>query len=329
VIGAEGIGSIAKLAAGGENSNSDVFPDKAYGGIMGLFILILSFAPNLSKAWFISAIGLVGSILIACYGVFGSSYVISKSNDDSSDVSYDRPAATNPNGNESLEYAMTVVSEFGSIIFSFGYPIVIPNIQASLHDHSTVDCNRDMKKANTAAYSLSYPSLMLTAILGYVAFGSTVNSNFLLSLNNYLKPAAMYVIWIMLILKAGAEASIFNQSAFALIRDMVGLTIETDHVDHMPKNKYIDAVIRIVWVSIATIIAIFVPIFQDLAAIAGAIAVAPLCFILPIIMWNKKHEGQVSTRKLMIHRIIIGILVVIAIIGLIGTIYNLIVTLTS
>lgn len=200
--------------------------------------------------------------MIACYSIIGSSVVIARADhrgDSTAADFYGRPP-NDDTENPGMGYIMGVLSSFGSVLYAFGYAIVIPDIHASLHDHNTTDSQKDMKKATYSAFMFAYPAYLLAALVGYGAFGATVNDEVLLSLNNYLAPAAMYFIWAFVIIKVSTEAAIFNQCAFTLIRDMVGLTIDHDHVDYHSRNKWIDYMLRFVWLVLTTLIAMFVPV---------------------------------------------------------------------
>ena len=200
--------------------------------------------------------------MIACYSIIGSSVVIARADhrgDGTAADFYGRPP-NDDTENPDAGYIMGVLSSFGSVLYAFGYAIVIPDIHASLHDHNATDSQKDMKKATYSAFMFAYPAYLLAALVGYGAFGATVKGEVLLSLNKYLAPSAMYFIWVFVIIKVSTEAAIFNQCAFTLIRDMVGLTIDHDHVDYHSRNKWIDYMLRFVWLVLTTLIAMFVPV---------------------------------------------------------------------
>ena len=149
-------------------------------------------------------------------------------------------------------------------MFGYGFHAVLPDIQASLHDHNTKDSKSDMKKAVTAAFSFSYPAYIIVALIGFAAFGYSVESDVLVSINNVLSKDAMYVIWIFVTIKTSTEAAVYNQAAFTLTRDITGLTIDSDHSDHHPRNWKIDFVMRFVYVTAAACIAVFIPFVSSL-----------------------------------------------------------------
>lgn len=197
---------------------------------------------------------------------------------------------------------------------------MLPDIQASLHNHSTKDSKKDTKKAVTLAFALSYPAYLIVALVGYAAFGYNVNSNLLKSLNDVLSKSSMYAVWVFVTFKTATEASIYSQAAFTLTRDTFGLTIDSDDINHHPKNRMLELMIRFVWVVLASLIAMFVPYFSDLTAITAAISIIPTSFLLPIILWNKKHGATAVKWRLWCHYFALFFCVVLAIIILIGAI---------
>merc|ERR1719473_631268 len=183
------------MASGGSEEN-DAFGIRISTLIMGVIVMVLSFAPNLSKAWWISAFGFLAAVMIACYAIFGSVSVLASGQGykhvttlDTGDSSATTANPTKEGEIESaesddLKHLMGVFSSFGSVIFAYGYQVIMADIQASLQDHGTTDAQRDMKKATVGAYGFAFPAYLLTAILGYAAFGPNVNGELLLSLNS-------------------------------------------------------------------------------------------------------------------------------------------------
>jgi amino acid permease len=333
VVGAQGIQTMDTMAYGGSEEN-DAFGIRISTLIMGVIVMVLSFAPNLSKAWWISAFGFLAAVMIACYAIFGSASVLASGQGYKDVTTLDTTTTASSTEDEietesDLNYLMGVFSSFGSVIFAYGYQVIMADIQASLQDHGTTDARRDMKKATAGAYGFAFPAYFFTAILGYAAFGPDVNGELLLSLNDYLPAGAMYVIWIFVIVKVATEASVFNQAAFTFLRDILGwnaTSTENDEESIIPKrNIWIrDAILRIVWVTIGIIIAAFVPIFSDLSAIAASVATTPLAFVIPVILWNNKYRDTASSLHISLNRVFMVVFVLFAIIGLTGAVYDLV-----
>ena len=222
--------------------------------------MVLSLLPDLNRAWQISVMGALAAFIITGYSIGGSCVALF---DDSisETVEFDRPPATDG----SKDQIFALMASFGDILFGYGFHAVLPDIHASLHHHSTKDSKTDMKKAITAAFSFSYPAYLVVALVGYAAFGYNVNTNVLLSINNVLPKEAMYPVWVFVTVKTATEAAVYNQAAFTLTRDIFGLTLDSDHVDHHPKNWKLDIVIRFVWVTLAALVAVYVPFVSKTA----------------------------------------------------------------
>merc|ERR1711957_632237 len=121
-------------------------------------------------------------------------------------------------------------------------------------------------------------------------------------------------------IKTSTEAAVFNQAAFTLLRDITGLTMDSDHIDYHSRNWKINFVIRFVYVTAAACIASFIPIFSDLASITAAISITPTTFLLPVIMWNKKHGSTAPKWRLYVHYVCLFLSVVTALTALIGAV---------
>jgi len=150
---------------------------------------------------------------------------------------------------------------------------VLPDIQNSLGEQEDgQSTRRDMKRAIKWAFSVTFPS--------YAAFGVDVATDLLISMSFVLSNAAMYVIWVFVIIKTSTEATIYNQSAFAMVDDVFGI-----------KRKSIDIAMRVIWTLVCTLVAMYIPFFNDLTAICGAVSLTPLSFVYPVIFWNSNESG--------------------------------------
>eukprot|EP00529_Nitzschia_sp_RCC80_P024138 CAMPEP_0113446716 /NCGR_PEP_ID=MMETSP0014_2-20120614/3857_1 /TAXON_ID=2857 /ORGANISM="Nitzschia sp." /LENGTH=448 /DNA_ID=CAMNT_0000337831 /DNA_START=505 /DNA_END=1848 /DNA_ORIENTATION=+ /assembly_acc=CAM_ASM_000159 len=272
------VGGTAMFTLDGLDDNQKL-DQTAWIAIMGGIVLALSLLPDLSHIWQISALGCVAAFMIVGYSIGGSSVAIAE--DFETDIG--RPEES------TIHTMFRTMSSFGSIIFGYGFHAVLPDIQSSLHEHDSQNAHKDTKKAVTIAFSIAGPAYLIVALIGYAAFGAAVEDNILLNINDVLSSNAMYVIWVFVAVKTASEGAVFNQAAFTLIRDVSGLTVQDDHVDHHPRSWALDWIMRSLYVILATIVAIFVPFFGDLTAITGALSITPLSFILPIVLWNKEQ----------------------------------------
>jgi len=153
-------------------------------------IMVLSLLPDLNRAWQVSVCGAFAAFLIVGYIIAGSIVaLIDSASDGGTPIVYEPPLSVT----EDPVYKFTLMAELGAIMFGYGFHSLLPDIQASLHDHNTKDSKSDMKKAVTAAFGFSYPAYITVALIGFAAFGYQVESEVLLSINNVPSKDAMYV----------------------------------------------------------------------------------------------------------------------------------------
>ena len=240
------------------DTTASKLPKRVWTVIMGCLVLVLSMAKDMSSMWQISAVGTLSVFVIVLYSIVGSSVVLSQ---ESTVPNYDAQECISTGDN----YAAELLTSIGSIIFGYGFHVVLPDIQTSLHETDSTNVHKDMKKAITGAFSIAFPSYLVIALLGFAAFGVSVESELFLSLTLHLSKAAMYVVWVFVIIKTAAEGAVYNQSAFIICRRIVGIT----------KRSY-DVLFRFLWMVVSTLVAIYIPFFGDLTAITGALSVTPL-----------------------------------------------------
>lgn len=217
--------------------------------IMGCFVLLPSMTKDLSSMWQISAIGTASVIAIVLSSIVGSIIAFS----DEYKATYDAVECVAANE----IYAAEVLTSLGSILFAYGYHAVQPDIQNSLFetDSTPNNAHKDMKKAIIAAFSIALLAYLVIALLGFAAFGESVASDLLLSLEltQVVSKAGMIVIWMFVIIVAAANGLIVNQVAFASCQDILGISKRSHSV-----------IFRFLWIAASTIVAMYVPFFADL-----------------------------------------------------------------
>ena len=278
--------------------------------IMGCFVLLLSLTKDMSSMWQISAMGTLSVFVIVLYCIIGSSIALME---NTSTPQYNAEECLNAGDS----FAAELLTGFGSVIFGYGFHAVLPDIQTSLHEESN-NAHKDMKKAISGAFSIAFPAYLVIALLGFAAFGVSVASDVLISMTMILSKAAMYVVWVFVIIKTATEAAVYNQSAFVICRGILGIT----------KRSY-DIVFRVVWVVVATLVAMYIPFFGDLTAITGALSVTPLSFVYPVFFWNKKHKHDAPKWRIRFHYVFIAVWTTLGGAALVGAIWSLIINLRS
>lgn len=268
IVGGTAMSTMDTLA----NNGKETLSLKLWMVVDAIFVFAFSMTKDLSSAWQISIVGSLAAFLIVGYSVAGSIVALTDPSEMES-VEYARPASET----KGLEYQVHLMAAFGEIMFGYGFHAVLPDIQASLHSGSAEESRSHMKKAVTGAMTFSATSYLIVAMMGYAAFGVSVNSLLLLDFNDLLPDAAMYTVWVFVAIKTSTEGAVFNQAAFSLTRDLLGMTQEDDQgrrsIDHHPKNWILDFVMKLVWVALATVVAIYLPYFGDLTSITSAISI--------------------------------------------------------
>ena len=263
LVGGSAFVELDVLAQGG--TADPVLSKRVWMVLDAVVVLLLSLFPNLNRAWQVSVLGAVAAFIIVIYSIAGSVVGIVDNNTDATmestidTVTYVQPDSVTT----TLEYNFMVMASFGSILFGYGFQLILPDIQASLQEHSTKDANADMRKAFTTASACSSPAYLTVALVGFAAFGIGVSSELIESIQTVIPPAAMYPIWIVVIIKTSTEAAVYNQAAFTLTRDIFGWSTTRDDTDQKinapPQNTIVDVLMKVIYISCATVVALYLP----------------------------------------------------------------------
>ena len=70
-------------------------------------------------------------------------------------------------------------------------------------------------------------------------------------------------------------------------------------------------------------VAIFVPYFNDLTAITGALSITPLSFVLPIVFWSRVHGTSAPMWRKVFHCIFVASFGLMGVAALIGACYEI------
>lgn len=301
----------------------EVLPTKVCRLIMGAVVFVISLFPDLSEAWPVSVVGSVAAFLIVSYALAGSSLWIERC--DSSEIAHHRDWA-------GLDQVFDIMSSFGTFMFGYGFQSIVPDITSSLHIHEKKERARQMMTAVKLSFGFVGPSYIVIACLGYAAFGMNVSPNVMDTIGIVMGNGPMYVIWAFIAVKTATEAAAYNQASFTLLRESFGLADRTNE-DHLPAANTrawtIEVTTRLIWTVGATMMALFIPYFDDLTAITSAVGFTPLCFILPMMFWNKKNEKTAPRWRVRLHYGFMVVFILIALIALTGAIGDLIIQMSG
>ncbi|KAK2076912.1 hypothetical protein QBZ16_005140 [Prototheca wickerhamii] len=172
-------------------------------------------------------------------------------------------------------------SALGSITLLFGNTVLIET-QATLAARPSAV--RPMRRAALVGYSVVCVQVLAVVLSGYGAFGSGVDS---LVLNSIAHPA-----WLVITANACMVANgvagylMFAHSVFDWVDTRIALAHWTG-VEYRDSGAVIlkRLAFRAAFVAGTGFLAVALPFIQDLMGLVGAIGYAPLCFILPCVMW--------------------------------------------
>eukprot|EP01025_Chloroclados_australasicus_P056974 TRINITY_DN7093_c0_g1_i4.p1 TRINITY_DN7093_c0_g1~~TRINITY_DN7093_c0_g1_i4.p1 ORF type:complete len:438 (-),score=17.29 TRINITY_DN7093_c0_g1_i4:518-1831(-) len=201
----------------------------------------------------------------------------------------------------------------GSILFSFGGMCTFLEIQAALPSPS----QKSMLQGFSVSYVLALCLYFVVAVSGYLAFGSVVNENILISV---AKPK--WVIALangMVFLHVVAGYQVYSMPVFELFQNTIG--------KKWAERPCLRFSYRAVYVFVGAVIATCLPFFAAMNGLVGSIGMGMITFVLPFVMafcyWNKQLN---AVFKLLIVLIVVT-MIILAGMGATGALYNIVLKL--
>lgn len=273
--------------------------------LFGIIQLFLSQVPDFHGLWWVSLFGALMSVGY-CSVATGASIAAAVSNPEP--IIYVRPNATR------MDTAMGVLNSVGSIAFTFGGQVVLPEIQATLARPPPTPPT--MMRGVGMAYGIVISAYFAVAISGYAAFGATVQPDVLLSIR---KPTALIdAANLMVVLHVAAGYQVFGMPLFDSIES--GLRSK---LSRPPRPWIMRLIVRSIYVVCITFIACLLPFFGDLMGLIASIGLMPITFIIPSLLWisAKKPRGI----ELVLNVLIALAMTVLAVLAFIGSVRNIVV----
>ncbi|CAL0325307.1 unnamed protein product [Lupinus luteus] len=227
---------------------------------------VLSHLPSLNS---ITAISLAAAVMSLSYSTIA--WVASVRNGVQPNVEY---------GNRSSTTAGNVFGFFsalGDVAFGYAGHSVILEIQATIPSTPEKPSKGPMWKGMTVAYIIVALCYFPVSVLGYWAFGNSVDDNILISLQ---KPR-----W--LIATANIFVVIHVIGSYQIYAVAVFDTIESFLVKKMKFKPtwFLRFISRNVYVSLTMFLGITFPFFGGLLGFLGGFVFAPTAYFLPCIIW--------------------------------------------
>ncbi|KAI8883422.1 hypothetical protein K501DRAFT_219314 [Backusella circina FSU 941] len=191
-----------------------------------------------------------------------------------------------------------------TISFSFGGNVVYPHVEASMKHP------RNWSKAVAGGLSTCAAMYIITAVAGYLVYGSDVAS----PVYNSIPAGAAQIVAIVIITLHVLLAAPILVTSFSLdIEEMFDITVERFG---KVREFFIRAAIRIATMCVVGVIACTVPHFGALMSLIGAFSNCALIFIFPVVFYLK----LTGVRNKPIYELAWCLLVVI--LGIVGLIFG-------
>ncbi|XP_058102185.1 lysine histidine transporter 1-like isoform X1 [Magnolia sinica] len=168
-------------------------------------------------------------------------------------------------------------SAFGDIAFAYAGHNVVLEIQATIPSTPEKPSKKPMWKGVIVAYIVVALCYFPVALIGYWAFGNSVEDNILISLEKpaWLIAAANFFVVIHVI----GSYQIFAMPVFDMLETLLVKKL------HFPPGLTLRIVTRSTYVALTMFIAMTFPFFGGLLGFFGGFAFAPTSYFLPCIMW--------------------------------------------
>ncbi|KAJ8564977.1 hypothetical protein K7X08_001437 [Anisodus acutangulus] len=226
----------------------------------------LSHCPNFNSISFVSFMAAVTSL---SYSTIGWGASIHKGIGPEVDYS--------PRASTTVGRVFGAFHALGEVAFAYAGHNVVLEIQATMPSTPEHPCKKPMWKGVIVAYIIVAICYFPMAFIGYAAFGRSVESNILISLE---KPA-----WLIIIANAFVVIHVIGSyQIFAMgVFDMVESYLVK--VKKFSPTRMLRLVTRTTYVALTLFLGMTFPFFSGLLGFFGGFAFAPTTYFLPCIIW--------------------------------------------
>ncbi|XP_078171012.1 lysine histidine transporter 2-like [Carex rostrata] len=234
--------------------------------IFGTCHLFLSQCPNFNS---ISLVSFAAAVMSLTYSTIGWTAALGRGKEPDVDYSY-RSTKTSTN-------VFGFLGGLGEVAFAYAGHNVVLEIQATIPSSPEKPSKKPMWKGVLVAYIIVVVCYFPVALIGYWAFGNSVEDNILISLEKpwWLIAAANMFVVIHVI----GSYQIYAMPVFDMLETFLVKQL------HFKPCFMLRLVTRSTYVGFTMIVAICIPFFGGLLGFFGGFALAPTTYFLPCIMW--------------------------------------------
>lgn len=320
----EGLGGAGEGLVASIGDDEAVWQQRWTAISAGLVLLPVLAFRTLGEIAPLSALGMTASVATVVVVVVVSLKVMpvtSKSNaTDALPLPFGFTASNRTSPGHTTVDTASLPSAFSAIILSFGGHAVFPSLEAGLERRSSFPA------VLNAAFSALVFVYLLTAAVGYAAFGDQVYSPILCNLPRKGPLGRLTAVTKLLV--AFHVLTAYPILMNVLVREIeVGLRMERSSWSAV-EQLAAGTAHRAVWVALTTVVALYVPYFPEFMTLVGAICLTMIVFVLPVVFgWklrtraaNPKAGGGGATMPLWDKALAVLIIAVAAVGGAIGAV---------
>ncbi|WVZ95265.1 hypothetical protein U9M48_041055 [Paspalum notatum var. saurae] len=227
---------------------------------------LLSQLPNFHS---ISSVSLVAAVMSLSYSTIA--WVASATKGKEAHVDY------HLRGTTPADKVFDFFGALGSVAFAYAGHNVVLEIQATIPSTPEKPSKKPMWKGVVVAYIIIAACYFPAAIIGYWAFGNSVDGNILITLK---KPTWLIAIAnMMVVVHLIGGYQVYAMPVFDIIE-----TVLVKKFWFRPSFR-LRLIARTVYVAFTMFIAVTFPFFNELLSFFGGFAFAPTTYFLPCIMW--------------------------------------------
>lgn len=227
---------------------------------------VLSQLPNLNS---ISGVSLAAAVMSLSYSTIAWGASVDKGK--MVDVDYNLRATTTPGK------VFGFFGALGEVAFAYAGHNVVLEIQATIPSTPEKPSKKPMWKGVVVAYIVVALCYFPVALIGYWAFGNSVDDNILITLN---KPTWLIsTANMMVVIHVIGSYQIYAMPVFDMIETVLVKKLK------FPPGLTLRLIARTLYVAFTMFVAITFPFFGGLLGFFGGFAFAPTTYFLPCIMW--------------------------------------------
>ncbi|KAM0940604.1 putative amino acid transporter, transmembrane domain-containing protein [Dioscorea sansibarensis] len=266
---------------------------------------VLSQLPNFNS---ISWVSLAAAVMSLSYSVIAWGASVSKGK--VAGVEYGYSASSTPGT------IFNFFNALGDVAFAYAGHNVVLEIQATIPSTPEKPSKKPMWKGVIVAYIVVALCYFPVALIGYWAFGNSVNDNILITLEKprWLVAAAN----MMVVIHVVGGYQIYAMPVFDMMETVMVKQLK------FPPSIALRLISRSLFVALTMFIAICIPFFGGLLGFFGGFALAPTTYFLPCIIWLAVYKPKRFSSSWLVNWACIVLGVCLMIVAPIGALRNII-----